>query len=164
MKRPLLLSICAVLLASCAPSMTGPVTGRIVNTVTGVEGTVQFTRGTLQPRLEGPNAPENATLQIAGQTYTGRTVLIDNGVITSPAWRASLNLFGGHNNRESGFGWYTRVGTPGNERLVTRTGNLIARTSTAPTLTLTCTLSVDMNEHGVGDCTGSDGTKYALQF
>lgn len=163
--RPLLLvSACITLLASCAPSMTAPVTGRIVNTMTGVEGTVQFTRGTLQPRLEGPNAPENATLQIAGQTYTGRTVIINSGVSANPGWGASFNLFGGHTSRDSGFGWYTRFGTPSEQKTVTRTGNLIARTSSTPTLTMTCTLSVDVNEHGVGDCTGSDGTRYALQF
>ena len=138
-----------------------------MNSVTGQEGTVSFTRGTLQPRLDGPRAAENATITIGGQTYTGRTVIINSGVTAVPGWTASFDLFGGRGSRGSawdgGFGWGTHFGHE-HEVRVSRTGNLIAKTQTSPVRTLTCTLNVDTYEHGIGECLGGDGTRYALQF
>ncbi|CAM3954436.1 hypothetical protein [Deinococcus marmoris] len=165
---PLLLCAAfAGVLASCAPTVTGPQVGRIVNSVTGQEGTVSFTRGTLQPRLGDPFSADNATIRIGGQTYSGRTAIL-NGGTTSPlpaGLGVSLSLGGTAavgSNAAVGIG--TRVDTPRPRAAVTRNGNLIARTATAPTLTLTCTITVDESEHGIGECTGNDGVKYALQF
>lgn len=165
---PLLLyAAFAGVLASCAPTVTGPQVGRIVNSVTGQEGTVSFTRGTLQPRLGDPFSADNATIRIGGQTYSGRTAIL-NGGTTSPlpaGLGVSLSLGGTAavgSNAAVGIG--TRVDTPRPRAAVTRNGNLIARTATAPTLTLTCTITVDESEHGIGECTGNDGVKYALQF
>lgn len=164
MKRLAILLGCGALLASCAPTITGPVTGRIVNNTTGQEGTVSFTRGTLKPRLDGPNAADNAVLNIGGRTYTGRTVIINSGVNTTPNWSASFDWVAGNRAWGPGFGWRTGFDTPRNDVVVSRTGNLIAKTTAQPTQTLTCTLNVDVYEHGVGDCLGSDGTRYTLQF
>lgn len=164
MKRTFLLLGCAGLLASCAPTITGPVVGRIVNNTTGQEGTVSFTRGTLKPRLDGPYAADNAVINLAGRTYTGRTVIINSGVSAAPTWNASFDWMGGNRRWNNGWGWGIGFDTPSNDVRVSRSGNLIARTNTTPVQTLTCNLSVDVYEHGVGDCLGNDGTKYALQF
>lgn len=165
MKR-LALPFALLALASCAPTVTGPITGRIVNGKTGQEGSVSFTRGTLKPRLDGPNAADNAFIQIGGQSYVGRTVLI-NVTTAAPTtdWGFGLSFGSGGPFRDGVFGWDTRWGRNNFERTtVSRTGNLIARTSGPVTLTLTCNLNVDVYEHGVGECTGNDGTKYAMQF
>ena len=164
MKCSLLLCGAAALLASCAPSVTGPVVGRIVNSKTGAEGQVSFTRGTLKPRLGDPFSPDNAVIAIGGQTYTGRTVLIDGGAVRTPSnWDMSFGFGGGRAVNDGFFGWGTRLNTPQRTDLA-RTGNLIAKTAGANPSVLTCTLTVDVYEHGVGDCTDSSGTKYAMQF
>lgn len=157
----------AGVLASCAPALTGPQVGRIVNSVTGQEGTVSFTRGTLQPRVGDPFAADNAAIQIAGQTYSGRTAIV-NGDTVSPlpaGFGLSVALGGSTTIGDNGaVGIGTRLDTPRPRAAVTRSGNLIARTAGTPTLTLTCTLTVDESERGIGECTGNDGVKYALQF
>lgn len=153
-------------LASCAPTLTGPIAGRIVNGKTGTEGTVSFTRGTLQPRLDGPRAPDNAVIQIGGETYTGRTMLINvTTLVPQSDWGFGLSFGNTSRYHDGFFGWDAGWGRNNFEnRSVTRTGNLIARTTGPNPLTLTCNLNVDVYEHGVGDCTGSDGTRYAMQF
>ncbi len=169
MKRFAVVLAIAALLASCAPSATGPVAGRIVNGKTGEEGQVAFTRGTLRPRLNAAQAPDSVTIAIGGQTYSGRTVVVDGGSVrTAPGnwagnWDMSFGFGGSRNVNDNFFGWGSRVGRS-QEATLARTGNLIARTTTAPTRTLTCTLTVDVYEHGVGDCTDGEGTRYALQF
>ncbi|WP_309570515.1 hypothetical protein [Deinococcus sp.] len=170
MNHAALTVLAATLLASCAPAATGPRTGRIVNSVTGTEGVVTFTPGTLRPRLGDPFAPDNASIAIAGQIYSGRTAIVDGssgaGNPLPAGWGLSFGFgasSGAFTNGSVGFG--TRLDSPDHHTPpVARIGNLIARTAAAPILTLTCTLTVDENEHGIGDCTGNDGTKYALQF
>ena len=169
MKLPVLLLGAAVagVLASCAPTMTGPQVGRIVNSVTGQQGTVSFTRGTLQPRLGDPFAADNATIRIGGQVYSGRTAVLNGGAEgpLPPGWGLSVALGGTAAVGDSGMlGIGTRLDTPRPRAPRVRSGNLIARTAGAPTLTLTCTLTVDETERGIGECTGNDGVKYALQF
>ena len=165
---PVLLGVTlAGVLASCAPTMTGPQMGRIVNSVTGQEGTVSFVRGTLQPRLGNPFAADNATIRIGGQTYSGRTAILSGSVASLlPAGLGlSLSVGGSAAIGENGaVALGTRLDTPRPGTATVRSGNLIARTVGAPTLTLTCTLTVDEAEHGIGECTGNDGVKYALQF
>ncbi|MFC6664151.1 hypothetical protein ACFP9V_01430 [Deinococcus radiopugnans] len=165
---PVLLgAVLAGVLASCAPTVAGPQLGRIVNSVTGQEGTVSFVRGTLQPRLGNPFAADNATIRIGGQTYSGRTAIL-NGSAASllPAGLGlSLSVGGSAAVGENGaVAVGTRLDTPRPGAPAVRSGNLIARTAGTPTLTLTCTLTVDESEHGIGECTGNDGVKYALQF
>ncbi|MDV6374814.1 hypothetical protein [Deinococcus arenicola] len=160
-------AIFAGVLASCAPTVTGPQVGRIVNSVTGQEGTVSFLRGTLQPRVGDPFAADNAAIQIAGQSYSGRTAIVNGGAVSPlPAGLGlSLSLGGSAAIGDNGaVGIGTRLDTPRPRAALTRSGNLIVRTAGTPTLTLTCTLTVDESEHGIGECTGNDGVKYALQF
>lgn len=153
----------AALLASCAPTLTAPVTGRIVNAATGQEGTVTFHLGALTPGANTPAGGNNTTIQIGNLTYGGRTVLLDASttVTVRPALDVGL-AFGLGGGTDPFFG--TRVGTTTQTRTGLRTGNLIARTFGDAPRTLTCTLQVDDTGRGVGDCTGSDGARYALQF
>ncbi|MFN4252943.1 MAG: hypothetical protein ACK4GP_18155, partial [Deinococcus sp.] len=74
-------ALLASALGACAPALTAPQTGRIVNARTGEEGAVTFTRGTLTPRVGDPFAPDNATIRIGGRTYAGRTYLIGGGAL-----------------------------------------------------------------------------------
>ena len=165
---PVLLSAaCVAALVSCAPTATGPQVGRIVNSVTGQEGTVSFMRGTLQPRLGDPFAADNATIRIGGQTYSGRTTILNGnaGSLLPAGLGLSFSVGGGVATGEgSAVAVGTRLDTPRPGAATVRNGNLIARTAAGPTLTLTCTLTVDETEHGIGECTGNDGVKYALQF
>jgi hypothetical protein len=165
---PVLLGVtCAGVLASCAPAMTGPQLGRIVNSVTGQEGTVSFVRGTLQPRLGDPFAADNVTIRIGGQTYSGRTAILNGGVggLLPAGLGLSLSVGGSAAVGENGaVALGTRLDTPRPGPATVRSGNLIARTAGASTLTLTCALTVDEAEHGIGECVGNDGVKYALQF
>ena len=161
-------TLAATLLAACAPTATVPQQGRIVNSVTGEEGRLTFLPGTLRPRLGDPFAPDNATIQIGGQTYSGRTAILDSGPASPlPAgWGLSL-AFGGSATTGTGnqLGLGAQVGSQDRRAFpVARSGNLIARTAGESPRTLTCTLSVDEREHGIGECTGNDGVKYALQF
>ncbi|ABF45187.1 hypothetical protein Dgeo_0885 [Deinococcus geothermalis DSM 11300] len=154
---------CAALLAACAPSLTAPTLGRIVNAKTGQEGVVTFLPGALWSG--GTTTDNNVTVQIGNQTYLGRAVLLDAAVVPArPAFDLSFGLGASQWDGIAGWGWGTRLGTPPAPRTVLRTGNLIAKTTGATPLTLTCTLQVDASEHGIGDCTGSDGARYALQF
>ncbi|WP_019007889.1 lipoprotein [Deinococcus aquatilis] len=168
MKRPLMLLGLAAVLASCTPALVGPPTGRIVNNTTGEEGTISFVSGSLQPRLGTSRLDNNATIQIGNRTYVGRSVIIDTA---SPApspldFGLSFNFgnawdFNGNRDPYLGVGGSARTPAP---RLVSRTGNLIARTDGNASRTLTCTLTVDVQEHGYGDCTDSGGVRYVLQF
>ncbi|GHF31659.1 hypothetical protein HNQ07_000525 [Deinococcus metalli] len=169
MKHAALTVLAAALLASCAPTVTGPRQGRIVNSVTGTEGTVTFVSGSLRPRVGDPFAPDNATITIGGQTYTGRTAIVDGSGAGNPlpaGWGLSVGFGASSSAFTNGMvGIGTRLDSPDAHRPpVARIGNLIARTTGTPVLTLTCTLTVDETEHGIGDCTGNDGTKYAMQF
>ncbi|BDP41954.1 hypothetical protein DAETH_19230 [Deinococcus aetherius] len=163
MKATLACLSIAALLASCAPALNPPVTGRIVNATTGQEGTITFSPGALSTRAGDPFAGNNTTIQIGGQTFGGRTVLLDASttVTVRPAVDVGFG-FGTGPYDDPFFG--TRVGTTTQTRTGLRTGNLIAKSFAAPARTITCTLQVNDAYHGVGDCTGSDGARYALQF
>lgn len=157
----------ALLLGACAPLQTGPQVGRIVSGATGEEGTVSFVRGSLRPRVADPFAPDNATIRIGGQTYTGRTVILSGSALALPVgWSLSVGAGGDTRLGTSGaLGWGTQLESPPAGRSVpTRSGNLIARTAGNAPRTLTCTLSVDERERGIGECTDQDGVRYALQF
>lgn len=162
MKRIALPLLGTGLLASCAPTLNTPVTGRIVNTSTGQEGTITFTRGTLQPRLDGPNAPNNVSISLGGQTYTGRTVILNTSTST-PSWNTRFDWIYPSRPWNTTFGLRTGFDLPSQTQL-NRTGNLIARTTTNPPQTMTCNLTIDPYEHGIGDCIDGQGTRYALQF
>ncbi|MXV18047.1 hypothetical protein [Deinococcus xianganensis] len=155
-------ALLASVLGACAPAVTAPQTGRIVNAVTGEEGTATFTRGTLTPRVGDPFAPDNATIRIGGLTYTGRTYLIGNGAL--PGGLGFSVAFGASSGTDgSAFtGGGTRV--EGGRPVPAYTGNLIARVDGDAPGILTCTLTVDAQERGVGECFDGAGTRYALQF
>lgn len=163
--RPALLGV-AIALASCAPTVTAPQLGRIVNGKTGAEGTVSFERGSLRPLVADPFAPDNTRIQLGDDLYTGRTQLVARGG-TAPlpaGWGLSVGVAGGTGAGPLGqVGWDTRLDSP-RATAPAYSGNLIARTSGVRVRTLTCTLLVDTQEHGIGECTGEDGTKYAMQF
>ena len=177
MKRPsaLLPLVALGLLASCAPAVTGPQLGRIVSGSTGEEGTVSIVRGTLRPLVADPFAPDNVTIEIGGQTYRGRTQVVGRSAAGLPAgWGLSVGAHGStrtgdpalSGSGQAALGWDTRLDSP-RPAEVSYSGNLIARTAPAPgarVRTLTCTLTVDARERGFGECTGENGTKYALQF
>ncbi|GAA0519249.1 hypothetical protein [Deinococcus depolymerans] len=155
-------ALLASVLGACAPAVTAPQTGRIVNAVTGEEGTVTFTRGTLTPHVGDPFAPDNATLRIGGRTYTGRTYLIGNGAL--PGGLGFSVAFGASSGSDGSAvtGGGTRV--EGGRPVPAYTGNLIARADSDPPALLTCTLTVDAQERGIGECFDGAGTRYALQF
>lgn len=165
-KIPLIALGCAALLASCAPTYTASTIGRIVNASTGAEGTVTFLPGALRTRAGDPFGGNNTTIVIGGQTYAGRAALLE-GVAAVPA-TGGLNFgiaFGsGQSNGNTSTGYGVFLGTPPEPRATLRAGNLIAKTAGANPRTLTCTLQVDERDHGIGDCTGSDGTRYVMQF
>jgi len=161
----MLLGLAAVL-ASCTPALVGPPTGRIVNTTTGEEGTISFVAGSLQPRLGTGALDNNVTIQIGDRTYVGRSVIIDSASPAPSPLDFGLqfnvgNTWGGSRDSYFGLGGSARTPAP---RLVSRTGNLIARTDGNASRTLTCTLTADVQEHGYGDCTDSGGVRYVLQF
>ncbi len=163
MKATLACLSIAALLASCAPALNPPVTGRIVNATNGQEGTVTFSPGALSGGTSNPFGGNNTTIQVGGQTYGGRTALVDasSTVTVRPAVDVGFG-FGTGPYSDPFFG--TRLGTTTQTRNALRTGNLIAKSFAAPTRTITCTLQVNDGYHGVGECTGSDGARYALQF
>lgn len=166
MLKPLLggLTLTA-LLVSCAPTLQASTLGRIVNTGTGQEGTVTFLPGALRSRAGDTPGTNNVTFQVDGRTYVGRVVLVDVAATPSrPALNFSVGV-GVSSGGNGGVGLSTQVGTAQPPRSQTRTGNLIARSQGPESpVTLTCTLQVDAGEHGVGDCTGSDGARYVVQF
>ncbi|MEW6421584.1 MAG: hypothetical protein AB1511_07630, partial [Deinococcota bacterium] len=60
---------CAALFAACAPSLTAPTLGRIVNAGTGQEGVVTFLPGALwSGGTATGNTGHNVTVQIGNQT------------------------------------------------------------------------------------------------
>lgn len=163
MKATLACLSIAALLASCAPTLNPPVTGRIVNASTGQEGTVIFSPGALSGSAGNPFGGNNTTIQIGGQTYGGRTALLDASTTVTVRPSVDVGLgFGTGFYGDPFFG--TRLGTSTQTRANLRTGNLIAKSFAAPARTITCTLQVNDAYRGVGDCTGSDGARYALQF
>ena len=163
MKR-LLLSAALLVLTSCAPTLTGPQLGRIINGKTGAEGTVSFERGTLRPLIADPFSPNNARIELGGDVYTGRTQLVAAGGGLPGGWGLSVGVGGGTRSDErGGLGWETRLDSPRNVA-PSYSGNLVARTGGPRVRTLTCTLLVDLQGHGVGECTGEAGTRYAMQF
>lgn len=155
MNYPVLFLGLAFLLGSCAPTQSGPLIGRIVSATTGIEGEVSIVRGTLYNRPEGVNASENVMITLGKQVLTGRTVLVDTGITTvTQNWTGNT--------------WpyrpWSMTGRPFvyNE-VVSRSGNLIAR-SRKGDLIITCQLLVNTNEHGTGECQGSDKNSYTVQF
>jgi len=155
----------AASLAACAPSLTAATSGRVVNAVTGEQGTVSFLPGALRPQPAGQTG-DNVTVVIGGQSYVGRAAVLEGGPAASAT--APLNLSVGFGasvgSAGSGFGVAARVGTPPASSSTLRSGSLIARTAGATPRTLTCTLQVDAAERGFGECTGNDGTRYVMQF
>ncbi|WP_034383402.1 hypothetical protein [Deinococcus sp. YIM 77859] len=150
----------AALLAACAPALTAPTVGRIVNAATGQEGTVNFPPGALSG---GTSSTDNVVIQIGGQTYLGRATLLA-AAGTVPLRPALDVTFGaGFWNTVPGWAWGGQL-TTGTPQITLRSGNLIARTTGATPRTLTCTLQVDAEGRGIGECTGSDGARYAMQF
>ncbi|EYB68329.1 hypothetical protein DEIPH_ctg025orf0204 [Deinococcus phoenicis] len=157
---------CAALLASCAPTLTAPTLGGIVNAGTGQEGVVTFQPGTLGASAGSTLGANNVTLQIGGQTYTGRAALLDTAVVfpARAAFELGFGFGSGAWNPGADWIWGSRLRTPPTPQATLRTGNLIAKTAGPVPLTLTCSLQVDASEHGIGDCLGSDGARYAMQF
>jgi len=153
--------VSASVLAACAPTITDTA-GRLVNTVSGQEGRVVFLGG-FQTRAATPGMPDNVTVQLGQDFYSGQYSVIGN--------EAPVNLrFGLSGGFSSGGGFFRHgsgVGFSAPARNVARPGNLIVKTPTQGTAgvkTLTCTFQADASGHGVGDCQGSDGASYALQF
>ena len=155
----------AGLLSACAPTQAPSIVGRVVNAATGEEGSVTFLPGALRARAGDVSGSSNVTLQVGSRRYSGRVALVDTA--TTPQ-RPNLSFSvgvgfssGAPAGGSASVGFGTRRETAG---ATTRTGSLIARTDGDAPLTLTCTLQVDPGEHGVGDCTGSDGAQYVMQF
>lgn len=166
MKATLTCLGCAALLASCAPTLTAPTLGRIVNAGTGQEGVVTFQPGTLGNWGGSARGGDNVTVQVGGQTYTGRAALLDVTTVypRRPVFDLSLGFGSSFWDPASDWVWGGSLRAPATSRVILRTGNLIAKTAGPAPRTLTCNLQVDASEHGIGDCTGSDGARYAMQF
>ncbi|WP_420595882.1 hypothetical protein [Deinococcus sp.] len=157
----------AGLLASCAPAITDTA-GRIVNKASGQEGRVQFLGG-FQAKAVTPGMADNVTVQLGQDFYSGQYSVIGS---SSNALGVSASFGFGSGYRSAD----TRpVGTVDGglrttydpRRDTARPGNLIVKTqrlNTAAIKTLTCDFKADASRHGVGDCTGSDGASYTLQF
>ena len=164
MRRIALLSLASVsLLASCAPTLTNTA-GRIVNAVSGQEGRVVFLGG-FQTRPAAPGMPDNVTVQLGQDVYSGQYSVIGN---EAPS-RLRFGLSGGFSSGDGFFrpGYDAGLGASAPARNVAQPGNLIVQTlkqGTAAVKTLTCTFQADASGHGVGECRGSDGATYALQF
>ncbi|WP_104991004.1 hypothetical protein [Deinococcus sp. NW-56] len=154
----------AALLASCAPTFTAAAPGRVVNAATGQEGTVTFAAGSLRPSL--PTAgPDNVTLSIGGQTYTGRVTVLDGTVAGAPApLTLSVAVGGTAGTGGSTFGWGARLGPAPQPQGTLRAGSLIARTAGPAPRTLACTLTVDDAGRGFGECRDEAGVRYVMQF
>lgn len=152
----------ALILPACAPAVIKPITGRIVNVQTGQEGIVLFKRGTLQPQLADPYAPNNTTIRIGNLTYTGRTKVIDHGGGPLPVgWGLSVEFEGSnHSKPRATVGWRGRTSNKSTGRI----GNLIAKTNGRLPITIACQLTLDLNEHGIGECKSSSGNLYSIQF
>ncbi|WP_293913905.1 hypothetical protein [Deinococcus sp.] len=154
------------LLASCAPTQQGTA-GRIVGTVSGQVGRVVFLNG-FQPRAATPNQPDNVTVQLGQDLYSGTYSVI--GGESPIGLSASFGVgggFGGGNYGPGHSGYNGGLSAAAAPRNTARPGNLIVQTlrlDKSAIKTLTCTFQADSSGHGVGDCVGSDSAKYALQF
>jgi hypothetical protein len=154
------------LLASCAPTQRDTA-GRIVNTVSGQAGRVVFLNG-FQARAVTPGQSDNVTVQLGQELYSGTYSVI--GGEFPLGLSASFGVGGGSGGGGYGpgrSGYNTGLSAAAAPRNTARPGNLIVQTlrlDKKAIKTLTCTFQADSNGHGVGDCTGSDGAKYALQF
>ncbi|WP_027459704.1 hypothetical protein [Deinococcus murrayi] len=154
----------AALLAACAPAFTATPPGRVVNAATGQEGTVTFTPGSLRPGLPAAG-PDNVTLSIGGQTYTGRVVVLEGALAAAPPpLTLSVAVGGTAGAGGTSFGWGARLGPAPTPQGTLRTGSLIARTAGPTSRTLTCTLTVDERERGYGECRDEAGVRYVMQF
>ena len=155
------------LLASCAPAITDTA-GRIVNKATGEEGRVVFLGG-FQAKAVTPGMSDNVTVQLGQDFYSGQYSVIGNGV-NPLGVSASFGFGSGYstaNTRPVGTvdGGVRTTYAP--SRDTSRSANLIVRTqrlNQGAIKTLTCDFKADASRHGVGDCTGSDGASYTLQF
>lgn len=155
----------AALLSSCAPTLTASTVGRVVNTSTGEEGSVTFGPGALRARAGDTLGKNNVTVQVGGRSYVGRAALVDTAVTAPSRLNFSVGIgFSSGAPTGPALGLETRAGTPRDTSPRTRAGNLIVRTEGDDPATLTCTLQVDPTEHGVGDCMGSNGARYVMQF
>ena len=151
------------LLASCAPTQRDSA-GRIVGTVSGQVGRVVFTGG-FQPRAATPGQSDNVTVQLGQDLYSGTYSVI--GGESPIGLSASFGVGGGYGPGPGHSGYTTGLSAAAAPRNVARPGNLIVQTlrlDKSAIKTLTCTFQADSNGHGVGECAGSDGAKYALQF
>ena len=153
------------LLASCAPRLSDT-SGRIVNKTTGQEGRVRFIGG-FQSRAVTPGSPDNVTIQLGQDLYSGTYSVIGGpnplGVSATFGFGAGTGYIGdGYTDR------YGSVRTTIDPRRdSSRPGNLIVKTrslNSASIKTLTCSFEADASGHGVGDCSGPGGAQYALQF
>ncbi|GGJ72206.1 hypothetical protein [Deinococcus aquiradiocola] len=155
--------LAVLLLASCAPTLSGSAAGRIVNVRTGDEGRLTFIGG-FRDRATLPGDPDNVTVTVGGRTYSGTYTVLGNG-------RPNLGVSVGFG---TGFGWGGADTVFGRASFgdrpaptFTRPGNLVARTTPATgdtAQTLTCTFQADANDHGIGSCQDSLGASYTLQF
>ncbi len=158
-----LLALPVLGLVACAPSVTDTA-GRLVNTATGQEGRVLFLGG-FQARPATPGMPDTVTVQLGQDLYSGQYSVIGDAAPVAVSARFG---FGGGSDLFGRRGYDGGLSTS----LASRTaslhpGNLIVKTlklNNAAVKTLTCNFQADGGGHGVGDCLGSDGAKYALQF
>ena len=164
------LSLAALLLASCAPTTLGGTAGRIVDVRSGQEGTVRFLGG-VPGRALLPGDPDNVTVNIGGVAYSGRATVI--GEASGPhLGSAGLGLslgfgssFGPGGGSSGGFAGV--VGSPARGASTVRQGNLVAKATARPdgsAPVLSCTFQVDASDHGIGSCQDSGGASYSLQF
>ena len=72
----LLAAVSVSVLAACAPTLTDTA-GRLVNTVSGQEGRVVFLGG-FQTRAATPGMPDNVTVQLGQEFYSGQYSVIGN--------------------------------------------------------------------------------------
>lgn len=157
-----LLSLASVsLLVACAPTITDTA-GRMVNKVSGQEGRVVFLGG-FQARPAAPGTPDNVTVQLGQDLYSGQYSVIGNEAPVGLSFGFSSGFSSDDGFFHGGYGADLR--TPAARNLA-RPGNLIVKTlkSGSAAKTLTCTFQADASGHGVGDCRGSNGAMYALQF
>ncbi|MGI8747160.1 MAG: hypothetical protein ACR2J4_02235 [Deinococcus sp.] len=165
------LSLAALLLASCAPTTLGGTAGRIVDVRSGQEGSVRFLGG-VPGRPPPPGDPDKVAVNIGGVAYSGRATVIGEASGPHPGG-AGLGLslgfgssFGPGGGSSGGFAGV--VGSsPAHGVSTVRQGNLIAKATARPdgsVPVLSCTFQVDAADHGIGSCQDSAGASYTLQF
>lgn len=151
-------------LASCAPTITDTA-GRLVNTVSGQEGRVLFLGG-FQARPVVAGMPDNVTVQLGQDLYSGNYSVIGSESPLGLSFGFGVGSSSGDGSPNRG-GSYGGLRTSAQVRNPTGPGNLIVKTQrldTAAIKTITCDFQSDASGHGVGNCMGSDGSTYALQF